>query len=344
MKILIMAPFGEGYLADSYKNAFMRLGHEVICFDTDEAYFTASKFAANRYLRRIFRKYHWERVNYASLQIAKTVKPNLTITFKGAYLNPETIREITKNYGIPFINYYPDNPYCGVPLNPYKTSTQRRDLIDCLKEYTHVFIWSPRIVERLKKDSVISSYLPFAADTDFYNASLTPSNNNFRGSHKIVLIGQRNNKRESHIYSIKKYSVDLWGRMWERSEKKFKERHIIHSERAFGRDCSVLYKNADVSLNIVDDLNMPGHNMRTFEIPASKGLMLSVYTEEQNAIFPEGEAAFYYRDPKELDVKIEFILNNPTIAKKVRNKGYLISQEHTYTKRAAEMLEVIEKM
>ena len=52
------------------------------------------------------------------------------MTVKGSYLDAQTVRIIKRELGVPFFNYYPDHPYCGVPLNPRKTSAQRRDLID----------------------------------------------------------------------------------------------------------------------------------------------------------------------------------------------------------------------
>ena len=88
----------------------------------------------------------WDRMHRATIDVARTVKPHAVMAVKGSYLDAQTIRIIKRELGVPFFNYYPDHPYCGVPLNPRKTSAQRRDLIDVLKEYTRVWTWEPALV------------------------------------------------------------------------------------------------------------------------------------------------------------------------------------------------------
>lgn len=341
LKILIIAPFGEGFLADSYTRGFETLGHQVHKFNSDHAYFNLSKLSKNPYSRRLFRKLLWEKLNSITLNQINLINPDLVLVFKGAFLNPDTIIKIRKSLQIPIVNYYPDNPYCGVPLNPYKTSAQRKDLIECLKEYSFVFTWNQHLVNRLKSDNVNSFYIPFGVDPYFYNPDINSLNDTLNKEYSVVLTGLMNKKRQEHLSAISGFNVDVWGVGWERASGDVSRKHNIHPERAFGRDCSALYKNAGVSLNVVDDLNMPGHNMRTFEIPASRGLMLSIYTDEQNHFFPEGEAAFYYRESCDLDDKIKYLLDNAEIRKRIKANAYKISLDHTYEKRVIDMLNII---
>jgi spore maturation protein CgeB len=105
-----------------------------------------------------------------------------------------------------------------------------------------------------------------------------------------------------------------------------------------GSTCAALYSAAQVSLNIVDDLNMPGHNMRTFEIPGSGGVMLASYTKEQAEFFPEDDAAVYYRDSSELDAKIDRIISNAEFRARIRHQALEASSRHSYTERVAELL------
>jgi spore maturation protein CgeB len=154
----------------------------------------------------------------------------------------------------------------------------------------------------------------------------------------VVFIGQYNAKRERHVDAIKRHEVALWHPSWRRAEHRFKGRHVIHRESAFGADCAAIYSSAEVSLNIVDDLNMPGHNMRTFEIPASSGVMLSSYTAEQAEFFPEGEAAWYYRDPVELDGLLERLLSDKEAQARTRTAALRMAQDHSYDKRAQELV------
>ncbi len=114
----------------------------------------------------------------------------------------------------------------------------------------------------------------------------------------------------------------------------FRTRHVVHQHDAFASRCAQLYSSSRISLNVLDDLNMPGHNMRSFEIPASGGLMLSTYTDEQAAFFPENEAALYYRDPSELDDQIDRVLRDAAWAARLRANATAIAATHDYRQRA----------
>ncbi len=338
MKILAIGPFGAGLLPESYARALERNGHQVFRLDSDRAYFQCAWYAGNRVARRLLRARLWERLNFCTKEVVRCVRPNLVLAFKAAYLHPETIAHIRTAENIPIANYYPDNPYCGVPLDPRKTSAQRRDLIDALRQYTRVFTWDRSLVRRLNADSVHAVYLPFAADSDFFSPMEQRPCRECGKRHAVVFVGQHNIKRERHVDAIRKHEVALWGARWKRAQHKFRARHVIHNGTAFGATCAAVYCSADVCLNIVDDLNMPGHNMRTFEIPASGGVMLSTFTEEQAKVFPDAEAAWYYRNPSEIDEILDRLLHDSEALKRTRRAALEIARGHDYRSRSRELV------
>jgi len=340
MRILIIGGFHLGSLCESYARAFERLGHEVFRFDSDRAYFQASRLAVNPVIRRLFRPLLWSRVNLSTIEVVRCVRPKLVLSVKGAYLHPETVRHIRVKEGISIINYYADNPYCGVPLNPRKTSAQRCDLIQVLRQYSRVYVWGEHLVKRLEADGVSASYLPFGVDSEQYRPFPWDVCEECGKPHAVVFVGQCGEKRRKHLEEVRRHQVGLWGPGWERVAKRF-GRHRIHAFQAFGSVSAALYSRAEVSLNIVDDLNMPGHNMRTFEIPASGGVMLSTYTAEQAELFPEGEAAWYYRAPSEIDDILEEILGDKEAQGRIRGNARKIAQDHDYIKRAEGLLKEI---
>jgi hypothetical protein len=339
-RLLLIGAFGPGHLELSYARGFERNGIDVFRFDADQAYVEASRFAGNRYIRRAFRSWLWQTVNRSTIAVARTVKPHVILAIKAAYLHPETIRLVQRELGVPFVNYYPDNPYCGVSLNPRKSSAQRRDLLTVLQQYSRVWTWEPSLAGRLCKDGVTASYLPFGVDEDMYRpgAPRAASCRECAGDHRVVFVGQHSDKREGHLSAVRGHEVALWGARWRRARRRFDGRHAIHLQDAFGSAAAHLYATADVALNVVDDLNMPGHNMRTFEIPASGGVMLATHTAEQAAIFPDGEAALYYRAPAEIDGLIDRLRTEPELAARLRRHASAIAREHSYERRAAVML------
>lgn len=338
LRILVIAPFGRGFLAESYARALQQNGHEVFRFDSDRAYFQAGVYAGNRWCRRLLRKTLWNRLNRTTLEVVRAVCPSFVLAFKAAFLNPATIRRIRIEEGVPIINYYPDNPYCGVPLDPRKTSAQRRDIIDCLREYTRVFTWEKGLVNRLAADRVSAAYLPFGVDPEMFRPLEATACQSCEGSHDVAFVGLHTTLRQQHLDSVGNHAVAIWGPGWSRASRRFRDRHVIHEQRTFGVDCARVYASAKVSLNLLNHENIPGHNMRTFEIPASGGVMLATYTEEQAEFFPEGEAAWYYRDPRELDDLIDRLLRDEQTLERTRRLALQIAQNHTYDHRAKSLL------
>ncbi len=344
MRILLIAPFGEGLLGESYARAFGQLGHEVVRFDSDRAYFEAAWYARNRWARRLLRPLLWSRLNRRTVEAVRSSRPDLVWIAKGPYLHAETVRRLRVESGLPVVNYYPDNPYCGVPLDPRKTSAQRRDLIRVLREYTRVYTWDRQLVRRLATDGVNAAHVPFAADTAVYRPiAADRCAECCEAPHAVVFVGQHDAKRQRAVDAVRSHSVGLWGARWRRAERRFVARpagarHVIHARPAFGSACAALYRTAEVSLNVVNDLNMPGHNMRTFEIPASGGVMVATYTAEQAEFFPEGEAAWYYRDPAELDEVVSRLRSDRRLRERTRETALRIAREHDYGKRAEAIL------
>jgi spore maturation protein CgeB len=336
-RVLVVGPFGPGQLPESFARAFERLGWETFRFDSDRAYFEAGPGARNRLTRRALRGLLWGQLNRTVLELVRCLSPRLVLTVKGTFLHAETLDRI-RGLNAPVVNYYADNPYCGVPLNPRKSSTQRRDLISVLRRYDRVWIWERSMAKRLQDDGVVAAYLPFGVD---------PESTRGQGGaceecgvrHDVVFIGQHSDKRENHLAAIQNHSVALWGSRWATAARRFKGLHVVHSRPAFASTCSTLYRSALVSLNIVDDLNMPGHNMRTWEIPASGGVMLSTYTAEQAELFPEGEAALYYQTPDQLDAIITEAKGDPARIEAVRRRGAEISGRNHYDVRIRAVLE-----
>jgi len=341
IRVLISGVFSHGALGATYATAFERLGCEVVRFDYDAAYFS-NPLSRNRLVRRLVRRRLWDEMNALTIRAVQDVRPALVLAIKASYLDGESVSHLRASLGIPVVNYYADNPYCGIPLDPRKTSAQRRDLVDVLRAYSAVFIWGRAIANRLQADGVQSSYLPFAADFATYRPPTNPGAmtgcSECDGQHDIVFVGQHNAKRGQHVDAIRRHVVSLWGPRWDRLSRSGRVRHRVHRKPAWGSFSSDLYGNAKVSLNVVDDLNMPGHNMRTFEVPASGGVMLAHHTQEQEEFFPEGEAAFYYRTPQELDSKLDTILHDPGRRAAVAKNALRIAQQNTYLHRAADLL------
>ncbi len=78
--------------------------------------------------------------------------------------------------------------------------------------------------------------------------------------------------------------------------------------------------------------------MKTFEIPACKGFVITNRTEQQLDFFPEDKACVYFSTAEELIDKTEFYLKNEQSRTKITDAAYEISLKHRYKDRANDMI------
>ena len=337
-KVLVIGPSRPGTLPKSYARAFERLGMEVFHFDDDRALFRATSFADKRLLRRALRPLLWWNLNRAVLEIAEAVQPALVFAVRAAYLEPETVARIRKLIDAPVVNHYPDNPYIGVRLIPGEASTQRHNLIQVLREYSTVWMWEHSLVQRLREDRVAAEYLAFGVDTELFHPQSTAGPlfcQSCGAQHQVVFVGTCTRARKKEIASIQKHSVAIWGNGW--PGKWESAQHRVHAP-VYAEALSHIHAAADISLNVLNAESLDGHNMRTFEVPASGGVMLARYTAAQDELFPENEAAAYYRSPEEIDAKIDWLLGDAALRQRIRGNAVRLAASQTYDHRAAEIL------
>ena len=339
-KILVIGPLNEGELALSYARAFERLGMEVVRFDSERALRQASRLAGNRLLRRAMRSRLWNAVNREAMRVAQDVRPALTFAVKCSFFHPETVREIRRITGAPFVNCYPDNPYMGITWDPREASALRRDLIDVLRQYSLLFMWERSLLERLQRDGVESRYLTFAVDSDVFQPRALSEGlrcEDCNTMHEVAFVGTYTRSRGAEVMAIRRHVVAIWGIHWPRKWRGLSGQHRAHPP-VWGNAVSEIYARAPVALNVLNAESLDGANMRSFEIPGSGGVMLARYSREQDEIFPENEAAAYYRSPEQIDDKIDELLRDADLRARLRRNAIRIAAEQTYDVRAATVL------
>ena len=339
-KVLVIGPSHQGALPESYARAFERLGMEVVRFDSEVAMMQAGRFTGNRVLRRAMRSRLWNALNREALEVAQRVRPDLIFAVKCSFFHPETVREIRKSVGAPFVNHYPDHPYLGIRWDPREASALRRDLIEVLRQYSLVWMWEPTLVERLQRDGVAAKYLPFAVDPELFQPQ--PGEEGLycdacNTTHDITFVATYTCVRCAEVAAIRKHVVAIWGSNWPRKWRALAGQHRAHPP-IWGRAVSNIMARAAVSLNVLNAENLGGPNMRTFEIPASGGVMLARYSPAQHEFFPEGEAAMYYHSPAEIDEKIEALLGDRELRDRLRRNAVRLAAAQTYDMRAATVL------
>lgn len=133
------------------------------------------------------------------------------------------------------------------------------------------------------------------------------------------------------------FDVRLYGGYWERFTATRQAAHG-HVQLPALRDA---VRMARVCLNLVRRSNRDDHVMRSFEVPAMRGCMLTEDTTEHRRLFgAEGEAVLYFSSIEELVTKTHWLLEHPSERERLAVSAHRIvtTGEHTYKHRLGAML------
>ena len=78
--------------------------------------------------------------------------------------------------------------------------------------------------------------------------------------------------------------------------------------------------------------------MRTFEIPAMGGLMLTNYSQEQDNFFKQNKECYMYKNKRSFEKKLIIFFQIQKKAYKIRKKGFFKSNHYSYETRLKNLL------
>ena len=255
------------------------------------------------------------------------------ILFKGMEFKRHVLEECRKLVpNAMWININPDDPY-----NRISRAASNSNVIESLPFFDAYCTWSHSIADRLRTDGCKKViYLPFGYD----NTHHVPDKISHQTSRALIsFIGSWDKEREALLAHLSGYNVRIFGNSWERAAHEFPLKSGLAYRDVFGLEMATIISSSAVCLNLLRPQNQGSHNMRTFELPAMGGLMLTSRTKEQQEFFPENESCFMYADVVELKAKIDYILANKREADRVRAQGMDRIGEHSYTNRARFLLQ-----
>ncbi len=323
MKILIIGEFSEGRLGAYYERAFSQLGARVGRFDVDSL-LLPEWLPQRRLLGRVTRSLRWLQLQKRCLA-AVSQGWDAVIAVKAPFLSAASVRALRRCCP-KTVMIYPDSPWDAY--------TQRKPVLPVLSQFLTTFIWSKDLAARLNSGGIHAEYLPFAHDPSDYQA---PSGTRARDN-SLVFVGQIYKKRIAWLQGLEGLPVQISGTGWEQSC--FGERSSLRVTRVtrMGRHACDAYTASVGALNILNEKNLSGHNMRTFEIPATKTLMIGDRTSDIESWFPDAEASLTAASPGEFREKCEWALTHREAAQAIADRAYARVQTMTYRERAFQIL------
>lgn len=253
------------------------------------------------------------------------LKPDIFIAIKGLDIYPFILRCFSKT--VKKINWNLDD------FENMKNSNN--NLIESIKQYDLIISPKKELFKSYKtigakkllfiENYYISSYHKYLKLKHIYN---------------ISFVGSWSKKREKFIRSVSEiYKVYVFGNSWSKVKC---NKNLVCNENVEQHQYVEIVNQSKISLNFFTDENNDTSNLRLFEVPACKGLILSEFSKRASEILTPNKDAFFFKNENELIEKISFILNMKEIElNKIRINGYKKIKSFDLNYRIEEVLNVI---
>jgi spore maturation protein CgeB len=286
----------------------------------------------------------WKTIGFGELHrrlmaAADELVPDVVLVVKGAHLPRRCLREIKRRTGATLVNFATDDPF-----NP---RTSSREWLSALPEYD--IVCTPRRANIRDLEALGPAqvhFVPFGYKPDVHFPD-APSGDSERARFEsdVCFIGGADSDRlvyfERLVDEIPGLKLALYGGYWNRSPR------LARFWRGFavGREFRLAVAGAAVSVNLVRRANRDDHVMRTFEIPACRGCLLTEPTSTHRELFREGRDAFFFESPAELVRAVRDLLANPEAREQAARAGHaLITRTpHRYGDRLLDIVRIATK-
>ena len=325
---------GGTHVGESFVRAARRLGCEHQFFDVRPA------FAGPRVLRSAA----WRLAGRRPLQLGRFSRdvlercrqmPSrklLLLATGAAPLTAAAVRAL-RGRGVVCAVFSTDDPWNPAHRAPWHLAA--------LKEYDVVF--TPRRANmadfaRLGCHDV--RHLPFGYD----EALFKPTEATAEGGPDVLFVGGADEDRvgfmRAFLASGPTLALALVGGYWD----KYADLRALHRGQLAPDELQLMTAHAAVNLCLVRRANRDGHVMRSFEIPAIGGFMLTEDTAEHRELFgEEGQCVLYFSSPAMAAEKARWALARPTERKRMAAAAHhlVVGGRHTYTDRLRHILETL---
>ncbi|MBI3615712.1 MAG: glycosyltransferase [Candidatus Omnitrophica bacterium] len=332
MKLLLIGNPGVGHVGGHLHRAAKDLGLSVNFLDVTQAFASPSWEAKWNWWIRGHRPSRLHEFGQEALQVCREFKPKWLLSTGIAPLEAGTLQAI-REMGVERLNFLTDDPWNPAHWAPW--------FMEGLPFYDRIF--SPRRanlrdLEQLGCSKV--SYLPFAYSPEihFPEAPKT-SQEQDRYACDVVFIGGADRDRLVPVAALIRagFQVALYGGYWDR----FRQTRAYARGQIDPTDSRRVVGSAKVALCLVRRANRDGHSMRSFEIPAMGGCMLTEDTQEHRELFgKEGESTLYFHTIPEMLEKLRWMLQHNLERQRLASACHqrIVQGRHTYKDRLVTML------
>lgn len=339
MKLLILGAFNPGALENYYRNGFLHHGIECETLDVSTSYYKAfQKNTFNKILNKITPNFFLAETNREVIKYCNGKVFDVMLVFKGHTLFQDTLEQLKKSTRL-LCSYNPDHPF------KYFTPGSGNDLVRKGFPHYHLhFSYARSIVKTIREQYHQEGFwIPFGYDpeTAAWNKELSDQQGNY-----FLFFGAYDQERAGLLNSLNGVPLKIYGdHNWQTRTAGYN--YVLQSfqgVKLYGEELARENQQALGVVNILRTQNLieGSHNMRTFEVPAFGGLLISNYTEEQAEFFEPGKEALYYHTPAELSEIAAELRKSSTLRTQIKKRAQRRCQAepYSYSDRAREMVRI----
>lgn len=348
MKVLVVGDWLAEIYEESFYNAFKEHGCNVARFSWIQ-YFKYYQYA-NRFevkcnpiasfYYRIQNRFTFgpvvSKINNDLVRVARTESYDLIFIYRGTHVYPKTIKALKKTGALVF-GYNNDDPF-----SKYYPKYFWRHFLRGVKDYDYIFSYREKNIQDYSsigysKTSILRSYYL--------------KNNNYHMSvvreeyySDVVFIGHfEDDGRDKIILYLLNSGVKLklYGTGWERSVLYDDIKKMVGAISPVYSEYNEVLNGAKIALVFLSKKNNDTYTRRVFEIPATKTVMVSEYTDDMATMFESRKEIFFFSDKEECLNVINELLSQPQLIQDVAEQAYnrLIEDGHEVFDRVTQVIE-----
>ena len=339
-KVLLVGDDSFDMYVKAFYHSFQELGYK-----------NTRLFATNRYLQaktkigKLFIKAenkfafgkNISHTNKQLLQYAKELKPDFVFFYSARLVYGDTIRKIKEqgtiifiyNNDDPFAEYYPKYFW-----RHFKKSLQYADV---------GFVY--------RKKNIKEYYDNGCNEVEMLRAYYIKSRNYYMPDvtmnvPAVIFLGHNEkDERQEYIRKLlnEKIEVGITKRSWENFE--VDNPFLIRLENSHKKYNEIM-NGAEIAIVFLSKINNDTYTRRCFEIPVTKTLMVSTYTDDIASMFKEDKEIVFFRNEEEFVNKIKYYLNHEKERKNIAEAGYhrVMWEGHEVEDRVKYVLNIYQKI
>ncbi|GHN02868.1 hypothetical protein WSM22_43570 [Cytophagales bacterium WSM2-2] len=275
-------------------------------------------------------------------------KPDVVVIFKGMEISKRSLIKVRKR-GVKLVNYNMDHPFIH-----FSKGTGNRFVEEAIPYYDLHISYSSIIASQLSDCyHVKTAVLPFgfhltnAQYDKIIGEQLAEIN-------EVCFVGNPDSIRSELLKELtqSKIKVNVFGFGWEKSFKNSEliQIHLPRKAGSYWSDALEFWRvlrQYRVQLNFFRPHNEGSHNLRTFEVTAVGGVLLTPDSGEQRQFFEEEKEIFFYKDKTSLvDQCRKLLTMTPVNITFVRNQARTrsIKEDYSYKRRALDLVTLIKQL